>query len=233
MNRILILLIALVAFSCCSVKNTNESEPFQPRTIKLLSLGDSYTIGESVCETCRFPEQLKEGLKPSFNLQTTFELKVIATTGWTTSNLINAIANDNTASNYDLVTLLIGVNNQYQNKPFSLYETEFPELVATAITKAKGNKNKVIVVSIPDYAFTPFGQNNGNPTTISEQLNQYNAFAQNYCEQNNITFVNITDITREGLNNPELVASDGLHPSELAYSKFVERLLPLAIEKLQ
>ena len=146
MNRILILLIALVAFSCCSVKNTNESEPFQPRTIKLLSLGDSYTIGESVCETCRFPEQLKEGLKPSFNLQTTFELKVIATTGWTTSNLINAIANDNTASNYDLVTLLIGVNNQYQNKPFSLYETEFPELVATAITKAKGNKNKVIVV---------------------------------------------------------------------------------------
>ena len=213
MNRILILLIALVAFSCCSVKNTNESEPFQPRTIKLLSLGDSYTIGESVCETCRFPEQLKEGLKPSFNLQTTFELKVIATTGWTTTNLINAIANDNTASNYDLVTLLIGVNNQYQNKPFSLYETEFPELVATAITKAKGNKNKVIVVSIPDYAFTPFGQNNGNPTTISEQLNQYNAFAQNYCEQNNITFVNITDITREGLNNPELVASDGLHPS--------------------
>ena len=233
MNRILILLIALVAFSCCSVKNTNESEPFQPRTIKLLSLGDSYTIGESVCETCRFPEQLKEGLKPSFNLQTTFELKVIATTGWTTTNLINAIANDNTASNYDLVTLLIGVNNQYQNKPFSLYETEFPELVATAITKAKGNKNKVIVVSIPDYAFTPFGQNNGNPTTISEQLNQYNAFAQNYCEQNNITFVNITDITREGLNNPELVASDGLHPSELAYTKFVERILPLAIEKLQ
>jgi len=233
MNRTLILLIALVSFSCCSVKNTNESEPFQPRTIKLLSLGDSYTIGESVCQTCRFPEQLKEGLKPSFNLQTTFELQVIATTGWTTTNLINAIANQNPPPNYDLVTLLIGVNNQYQNKPFSLYETEFPELIATAITKAKGDKNKVIVVSIPDYAFTPFGQNNGNPTTISEQLDQYNAFAQNYCEQNNITYVNITDITREGLNNPELVASDGLHPSELAYTKFVERILPLAIEKLQ
>jgi lysophospholipase L1-like esterase len=233
MNRILILLIALVAFSCCSVKNTNESEAFNPRTIKLLSLGDSYTIGESVCETCRFPEQLKEGLKPNFNLQTTFELDVIATTGWTTTNLINAIANQNPPTNYDLVTLLIGVNNQYQNKPFSLYETEFPELVTTAITKAKGDKNKVIVVSIPDYAFTPFGQNNGNPNNISQQLDQYNAFAQNYCEQNNITFVNITDITREGLNNPELVASDGLHPSELAYSKFVERILPLAIEKLQ
>src|SRR5690606_32571540 len=233
MNRILILLIALVAFSCCSVKNTNESEPFQPRTIKLLSLGDSYTIGESVCETCRFPEQLKESLKPNFNLQTIFELKVIATTGWTTTNLINAIADENLATNYDLVTLLIGVNNQYQNKPFSLYETEFPELVTTAIAKAKGDKSKVIVVSIPDYAFTPFGQNNGNPTTISEQLDQYNAFAQNYCEENNITFVNITDITREGLNDPDLLASDGLHPSEFAYTKFVERILPFAIEKLQ
>lgn len=233
MNRILILLIALVVFSCCSVKNTNDSEAFNPQTIKLLSLGDSYTIGESVCETCRFPEQLKDRLKPSFNLQTTFELEVIATTGWTTTNLINAIEQQNPTTNYDLVTLLIGVNNQYQNKPFSLYETEFPELVSTAITKAKGDKSKVIVVSIPDYAFTPFGQNNGNPTTISEQLDQYNAFAQNYCEQNNITFVNITDITREGLINPELVASDGLHPSELAYAKFVERILPLAIEKLQ
>jgi lysophospholipase L1-like esterase len=116
-----------------------------------------------------------------------------------------------------LVTLLIGVNNQYQNKPFSLYELEFPELVNIAIDKAKGIKANVIVVSIPDYAYTPFG--NGN-TTISAQIDTYNAFAENYCIQNNITFVNITDIN--------LVASDGLHPSEIAYSKFVERIFPKA-----
>lgn len=124
-----------------------------------------------------------------------------------------------------MVTLLIGVNNQYQNKPFSLYEQEFPELVNIAIEKAKGNKNNVIVVSIPDYAYTPFG--NGN-TTISAQIDIYNAFAENYCIQNNITFVNITDITREGLAQPTLVANDGLHPSDLAYFRFVERIFPKA-----
>lgn len=139
--------------------------------------------------------------------------------------LKNAIASQNPANNYDLVTLLIGVNNQYQNKPFSLYEQEFPELVNISIQKAKGNKNNVIVVSIPDYAYTPFG--NGN-ATISSQIDTYNSFAENYCIQNNITFVNITDITREGLAQPTLVANDGLHPSDLAYARFVERILPKA-----
>lgn len=233
MNRILILIVAFLSFSCCSVKNTNDTEPFQPRTVKILALGDSYTIGESVCETCRFPEQLKDSLRPRFNLQTIFELKVIATTGWTTTNLINAIAAQNLSNDYDLVTLLIGVNNQYQSKPFSLYEEEFPILVNNAIAFAKGDKNRVIVVSIPDYAFTPFGQNTSNPQQISTQIDQYNNFAQTYCQQNDIAFVNITDITREGINNPDLVASDGLHPSKLAYTKFVERLIPLALEKIQ
>ena len=85
-------------------------------------------------------------------------LEVIARTGWTTTNLINAIAEENPSSNYDIVTLLIGVNNQYQNKPFSIYEEEFPILLNKAINFAKGDKNNVIVVSIPDYAYTPFGQ---------------------------------------------------------------------------
>ena len=106
-----------------------------------------------------------------------------------------------------------------------MYEQEFPELVNTAIAKVGGNKNKLIVVSIPDYAFTPFG--NGS-ASITSALMQYNNFAENYCATNNITFVNITDITQQGIINPALVASDGLHPSELAYSKFVERILPKA-----
>jgi lysophospholipase L1-like esterase len=125
-----------------------------------------------------------------------------------------------------LVTLLIGVNNQYQNRPFSLYEDEFPDLLNRAITLAKGDKNNVIVLSIPDYAYTPFGQGSSNPQTISTQIDMYNLFAENYCIQNNVAFFNITDITRQGLENPTLVAGDGLHPSKTAYSKFVERLLP-------
>ncbi len=203
--------------------NTSQSN------FKILSLGDSYTIGQSVCETCRFPEQLKDSLTNNIE-NSTFELQIIAQTGWTTTSLINAINSNDPSNDFDIVTLLIGVNNQYQGRPFSLYEQEFPELVTTAIEKASGDPDNVIVVSIPDYAYTPFG--NGN-TTITEELDVYNEYAQNYCNLNNIAFVYITDITREGLNNPDLVASDGLHPSELAYSRFVERILPVALEKLQ
>lgn len=228
MKKVAFLILAVLTISCS--KDTLITNETPPRNLRYLALGDSYTIGQSVCTTCRFPEQLKDSIKKRLNSNDVIAINVIAQTGWTTTNLKSAIASQNPSSNYDLVTLLIGVNNQYQNKPFSLYEQEFPELVAIAIEKAQGKKENVIVVSIPDYAYTPFG--NGN-ATISTQIDAYNAFAQNYCATNNITFVNITDITRLGLAQPSLVATDGLHPSELAYSKFVERILPKAKEKLE
>lgn len=205
-------------------KSTNQ------KSYKILALGDSYTIGESVCNTCRFPEQLKDSLNTMYKPQNSIKLKVIATTGWTTTNLINGISEQNLDNNFDLVTLLIGVNNQYQNLNFSIYEKEFPELVKTAIKHGKGNKANLIVISIPDYAYTPFGKGN---KAISEAIDKYNAFAEQYCILNNITFINITDITRKGLNNTELVASDKLHPSTKAYTQFVKRLLPWAKKKLE
>jgi acyl-CoA thioesterase I len=224
MKKIAFLVLVVLTISCS--KNTLTTNGTPARNLRYLALGDSYTIGQSVCSTCRFPEQLKDSIKKRSNPNDLISVNVIAQTGWTTTNLKSAIASQNPSTNYDLVTLLIGVNNQYQNKPFSLYEQEFPELVAIAIEKAQGKKENVIVVSIPDYAYTPFG--NGN-TTISTQIDIYNSFAQNYCATNSITFINITDITRLGLAQPNLVASDGLHPSELAYSKFVVRILPEAI----
>lgn len=224
-----VIFILLLCSNATDTSNqTNNIEIPQTTNYKLLSLGDSYTIGQSVCETCRFPEQLKDSLINTTE-DASFNLNIVATTGWTTTDLLDGISNENLPNNYDLVTLLIGVNNQYQGKDFSIYETEFPELVDIAITKAKGDKNRVIIVSIPDYAYTSFG--NGN-TTISSKIDIYNAFAKNYCNANNITFVNITDITRNGLEDTDLVASDGLHPSEKAYSLFVERLLPYALEKI-
>lgn len=195
---------------------------------KYLALGDSYTIGESICDTCRFPAQLSRQIEKALP-NTTVGVQIIATTGWTTTNLINAINTQNPASDNDLVTLLIGVNNQYQHKPFSIYEQEFPALVNKAIALGKGESTNVIVVSIPDYAFTPYGQSTGQATTISAEIDQYNAFAENYCLQHNITFVNIADITREALQHYALIATDGLHPSGLAYSRFVERILPKAL----
>lgn len=230
-------LLLLLVVNCTSsnendldlVQNEVEEDiknEVQPKNFKLLALGDSYTIGASVCETCRFPEQLKDSLKTRFAEADQFNLEIIATSGWTTSNLLSALNSNAPSSDHDLVTLLIGVNNQFQGKPFELYQTEFVALVNRSIGYAKGDKNRVIVVSIPDYGFTPFGQN--NQATITAQLNQYNAYAQTYCEANHISYVYITDVTQQGLENPALVASDGLHPSELAYSKFVERILLVA-----
>ena len=224
------IILFVILFMGCSSEDTKLIGDTK-KSIQYLALGDSYTIGEGVCWNCNFPTQLKDSLLQT-ELFSSVNVKIVAQTGWTTTNLKNAIANENLMANYDLVTLLIGVNNQYQNRPFSLYETEFPELLQTAITLAKGDKNRVIVVSIPDYAFTPFGQSSSNPSTISNQLDNYNTFAKNHAESLGISFLNITDITREGLNNPNLVASDNLHPSQLAYRKFVERMFPIAIEKL-
>jgi len=213
--------------------NDISENPVNSTTIKLLSLGDSYTIGQNVCETCKFPEQLKFRLESSPNTSGNVELQVIAQTGWTTTNLISAIDITDPVSNYDLVTLLIGVNNQYQYLNFSIYQTEFPQLIEKAKILASNCLSNVIVISIPDYAYTPFGQGSGNPNQTSLEIDQYNEFAENYCAQNGVSFVYITDITRLGLEQPILVASDGLHPSELAYAEFVERILPVAIEKLE
>ncbi len=222
-SKILFLFCVVLNFSCSN--DNNETLGTSPRNYKYLALGDSYTIGQSVCTSCRFPIQLQDSIVKYLKVDDTFQTQIIAQTGWTTSNLKSAIATQNPLNDFDLVTLLIGVNNQFQNTPFSVYEQEFPELVTIAIQKAKGKKENVIVVSIPDYAYTPFG--NGN-STISTQIDTYNDFAENYCTQNNITFINITDITRQGLLQPNLVASDGLHPSTIAYTKFVERILPRA-----
>lgn len=240
-KQIVIVILSIFLLSCNS-EDTAPKNPVTPTlpvtppvtqvhttpigsSIKYLALGDSYTIGQSICETCRYPEQLKTNLKAIYP-QTDFSLKVIARTGWTTSNLITAINNENPDSNYDLVTLLIGVNNQYQHLDFSVYQKEFPQLLDKAITLAKGNKKNVIVLSIPDYAYTPFASSSGeaNRMKISTEIDQYNTFAQNTCITNGITFISITDITRQGLSNRNLVASDGLHPSEAAYKMFIDRI---------
>ncbi|MDG1385372.1 MAG: SGNH/GDSL hydrolase family protein [Flavobacteriaceae bacterium] len=233
----LILIVGLTFFGCNSntdspAGDTNTENTTAPENFKLIALGDSYTIGQSVCETCRFPAQLKDSLQTYFSVLDTFNLQIIARTGWTTSDLKSAIVAADLQTDFDLVTLLIGVNNQYQNKPFSLYETEFVELINTAVSLVGNTASKLIVVSIPDYAYTPFGQGR-NPENISSQLELYNSFARTYCENNGIKYVNITDITQDGLNNPLLVASDNLHPSALAYTKFVERILPMAIDILK
>lgn len=198
-------------------------------TITYLALGDSYTVGESVDYEESFPAQLSAKIEDTKNIAV--ETTVIAQTGWRTDQLLTSIDGRETGE-YNLVTLLIGVNNQFQSRPFSQYESEFTELLNKAISLAGNDSNKVIVLSIPDYYFTPYGQSNGSER-ISVELDRYNDFAKSTAQDKGVTFLNITDITRKGIDEPELVASDGLHPSGLAYEKFVKRLYPLVSTRLK
>ena len=180
---------------------------------KFLALGDSYTIGESVTESERWPTQLAAKLEFS-------EPRIIATTGWRTDQLKEAIEAATLKPEYDLVSLLIGVNNQYQGKPILVYEREFEELLQTAIKLARGKKEKVFVVSIPDYGYTPFGK--PKQEKISEALDQYNAINKRIAEKFGVTYFNITGISRKGFDDPDLVATDGLHPSGKMYTQWVQ-----------
>ena len=207
-----------IAMSHAAMAQTLEIE----NPIRFLALGDSYTIGQSVPVNQRWPAQLKDSLATRGFV--TEELRYIATTGWRTDNLINAISNQSLETQqYNLVTLLIGVNNQYQNRPFSQYENEFPALLDSAIRYA-GVPEHVFVVSIPDYAFTPFGQNS-NPNQISTELDQYNAYNLEVTDSFGVMYFDITPISRQGITHPEYVASDGLHPSGIQYTEWVKLML--------
>lgn len=193
----------------------------QPNTLSYLALGDSYTIGESVNESERWPNQLalaltKKGVSVS-------QPKIIATTGWRTDNLKDAIIKEDLKHDYDLVSLLIGVNNQYQGKPADQYAMEFEDLLKTAIQLAKGKSNNVFVVSIPDYGFTPFGL--AKKETISKQIDEFNAINKKISKKYKVAYYNITDISRKGLEEPSLVAPDELHPSGKMYTLWTERIL--------
>jgi lysophospholipase L1-like esterase len=189
--------------------------------IRYLALGDSYTIGERVTTNERYPEQLVEALtKDGFKFQS---LRTIARTGWTTDELANAIAdakiNDST---FTMVSLLIGVNNQYRGRTAETYAPQFEDLLLKAINFAGGKKEKVFVVSIPDYAFTSFG--NGN-TQISSGIDAFNKVNKEITDKYGVTYFNITPISREGLSDKELVATDGLHPSGKQYKRWVDLML--------
>ncbi len=188
----------------------------QPREFKYLALGDSYTIGESVAEADRWPNQLADRLKIP-------RPKIIATTGWCTDQLKAAVEAAHLSNEYNLVSLLIGVNNQYQGKPAAQYEIEFEELLTRSIQLAQGNPKNVFVVSIPDYGYTPFGK--PKQETISKQLDEFNAINKRMATKYKVAYYHITDISRQGLDEPTLVASDGLHPSGAMYSLWVDRIL--------
>lgn len=197
---------------------------------KYLALGDSYTIGQSVPEADRFPVQTKIGLaSQGINMSNP---QIIATTGWTTTNLQNAIAALNPAGPYDVVSLLIGVNDQYQYHDTAGYRQRFLNILNTAIQLAGSRRDHVFVLSIPDYSVTPFARYS-DTAFIRRQIDQFNAINKEVTLQNDCSYLDITPSTREAANDPSLIATDGLHPSGKEYKKWADHLGPMMKTVLQ
>jgi len=211
----------LILFGCLSPQT--DSDMRQTQTLSFLALGDSYTIGERVDASERWPVQLAERLRlQGVDIAYT---KIVAVTGWTTDELANGIEKADLVTEYDLVSLLIGVNNQYRGYDFSQYEREFAALLQQAIDFAGGKVDRVFVVSIPDYGVTPFGQSK-DPETIAMEIDQYNNYAEELARTRGVQYFNITDISREANDDLELVAEDQLHPSGKMYTRWVNKIFP-------
>lgn len=191
-----------------------------------LALGDSYTIGEGAAAADRWPTQLA-GLLTAQGVAVAAP-DYIARTGWTTAELQSAIADAHPAATYGLVSLLIGVNNQYRGQSLGQYRVEFRALLQQAIGFAGGRPGRVLVLSIPDWGQSPFGQRQGrDPAGIGLEIDQFNAAAQEECRQAQVAYVNITDLTRAAAGNGSQFTRDGLHYSGPHMRQWAERTLPV------
>lgn len=199
-----------------------------PKTPQLtyLALGDSYTIGEGVAEKDRYPVQLVNELTKKGKLKFS-ELQIIAKTGWTVDELDAGINAASTKSEgYDLVTLLIGVNNQYRGRSVEDFERDFELMLNRAIIFARGITAHVVVLSIPDWGVTPFAVNrNSDQTKVGGEIDAYNSAKKAICELYGITFIDITEDYRTIGARPEMVVEDQLHPSGIMYKRWTEKLL--------
>ncbi|MFK8045039.1 MAG: SGNH/GDSL hydrolase family protein [Crocinitomicaceae bacterium] len=209
-----------ILFACTEkVQIFQEKDPVI-HNLSYLALGDSYTIGESVSESERWPNQLESRL---INDSTGISTEIIAKTGWRTDNLLSAAEDQLTDEKFDIVSLLIGVNNEFQGEDPNDFEQKFRTCLNFAIKHSKKGKDGVFIVSIPDYGYTPYGQS--NQKSISERLAQYNAICKSVAETEGILFIDITPISQNGLIQPELVASDGLHPSGTQYGLWADLMV--------
>ena len=195
---------------------------------RYLALGDSYTIGESILEKERWPNQLA-GLLAENGIQT--NVTIIARTGWTVNELWEGIQANPPTGMYDLVTLLIGVNDQYRGYPVNGYRESFRFMLGKAIEYAGGNPRRVIVLSIPDWGVTPFAMGRDREQ-IAKDIDTFNAVNREETQSAGAHYVNVILISRTAVNDPSLIASDGLHPSGKMYAMWAEQTLPVALDVL-
>lgn len=244
MKILSLILITVTALAGCSKKGTDNTVPITVNmnnkdtttraavdSLHYLALGDSYTIGQSVPSYYSFPYLLAAELT-ILKYPVVTPPKIIATTGWTTDDLISAISRSGiTDKKFDFVTLLIGVNDQYQQQSQDNYRIKFQQVLNTAINFASGNKNRIFVLSIPDWGVTPFGD--GRDSTIGPQIDQFNAINKQISTAAGVNYLDITGISRQAAHDPSLIASDGLHPSPAMYNLWIKQLEPMIINQLK
>jgi lysophospholipase L1-like esterase len=231
--KLLLAIISILCVGACVKKQEPASTtiPGLPTApiYTWLALGDSYTIGQGVNPNDRFPTQtatllLQQGIQ----VQTP---AYIATTGWTTNNLQSNI-NSSNPNKHTVVSLLIGVNDQYQFRDTTGYRQRFTQLLAKAIELANGKQQNVFVLSIPDYSVTPFAAS-FDTAQIRKEIDWFNNINRAVTQQYNCPYLDITPSTREGRTNRSLIAADGLHPSALEYKRWADRLVPLLVQALK
>jgi lysophospholipase L1-like esterase len=200
---------------------------YAQKPVTYLALGDSYTIGEAVSQKESFPYQLSALLNKQ-NIKVG-NPRIVARTGWTTDELQAAIAKENIKEKFDFVTLLIGVNNQFRGYPEAIFRKEFIELLNASIKFANGKKNRVFVVSIPDWGATPYAAG-ADRAKIGGEIDRFNAICKAESLKAGIKYIDITPGSRKALNDKALVAGDGLHPSGKMYANWVQQLAaPVAV----
>ncbi len=197
--------------------------------IRLLALGDSYTIGEAVASAERWPEQLAAMLR-ELGVEVE-EIEIVAKTGWTTDELDVAIDRAAPRGHYDLVSLLIGVNNQYRGRPVEEYRGELRRLLGRAVGFAGGDASRVVVLSIPDWGVTPFAEGRDR-AHIAREIDAFNAVNRAEAVAAGARYVDVTQASREAATDAGLIASDGLHPSGEMYRRWAGLVLPEAMAAL-
>jgi lysophospholipase L1-like esterase len=188
-----------------------------------LALGDSYTVGQSLPREESFPFQLVSSLNAAGYPVSTPE--IIATTGWTTANLLDATENKTATNPYDLVTLLIGVNNQYQGRTIDEYRQQFTVLLNRSIVLAGNKPAHVVVLSIPDYSVTPYASSS-NRQKIAAEIDSFNAVNLKVSVELKVNYIDVTPESRKALQDASLIAGDGLHFSAREYGRWVDLMLP-------
>lgn len=219
----------ILIFSCVKDKHPLQMTEQTKTSYTYLALGDSYTIGESVPGPDNFPNQTVQLLNTSgYDFK---PAEIVAKTGWTTDELQTKINTSTFTPPYDIVTLLIGVNNQYRGRNVDDYKPEFENLLQQAIQFAAGKTGHVIVLSIPDWGVTPFASGRDREQ-IAKEIDAYNAANKSIAEKYKVHYIDITPWTREAATDHSFVAGDGLHPSSKEYRRWAEKLSLIITQQL-